>query len=174
MGGSTETWPTLTGISDHAPVHCTIDKVMRRPQNKATFYTPLLNLQEGYKQLQEAWTTGIEATAAGTWSSKVIAVIQSTTRCSDNMKKRAATAKKELYREQFKSLMAAEIALQQDWSDGQARQDLSRAQQALHQTRMEQQDKWKTKLDIKWNKVGDSCSNKKFRISLEAQEEDPH
>lgn len=148
LGGTSGTWPTLTGISDHASIHCSINKVIWRPKTKATFHKKLLYTQEGRMQLREAWTEGLKEDTEKTWSDKVEGAIRNTMKQSDAQKQRDTKDRKVAYSEQFKNLSAAEIAIQQNWTDEQARRDFSTAQHALHQLGMEQQEKWQTKIDI--------------------------
>lgn len=47
LGGNTGEWTTQMGISDHAPVHCQINKVMKKGKPQALFHGKLLRSQEG-------------------------------------------------------------------------------------------------------------------------------
>lgn len=59
LGGNTGTWPTLLGISDHAPVHCQINKIISLPKKLPAFHTPMLHAQARHALLKQAWTAGL-------------------------------------------------------------------------------------------------------------------
>jgi len=104
---------------------------MQLRQNKAVFHKTLLHTLEGQARLQTAWQDGMSDSSAGTWSQRVSNTIQETMKYRDSLKRRDTTAK-DIYKEHFKNIKAAEAALQQNWDDAEARQALSLAQQTLH------------------------------------------
>lgn len=83
LEGNTGAWPTLMGISDHAAVHCQINKVMKRSRSRASFHMPLLHSPKGRAKLKEAWNRGLRTNPTETWSKRVDDAIKSTMRCSD-------------------------------------------------------------------------------------------
>ena len=83
---------------------------------------------------------------------------------SDDVMKIEHKNRKEVHEEQFQKTREAEVALQVNWNDSEARRVLNKAQQILEEERQHKLEALVHNSASHWIQIGDKCSKSYFKF----------
>lgn len=166
LGGLTGIWSSMPHISDHAPIFVKLNADRPPPPKPIRFNTHLLKIPESRTLLLQTWQQTIRKYSTQNRNNRVAAAIQAVKVVSDwetKTKRRKKDWSTE-FENQFSAVYEAEITLQNQWNDAEARNKLDVAQSNLQRLR---QGKMEKKYDHKlanWIRVGNRCSKEFFEL----------
>lgn len=162
IGGTTEIFPTLPDISDHAGVTLQFREEKRKQPRQPQFNKGLLKNEESKAALLATWKGVMGDPSLGNWNLKMVAANQAVRIKSEELTKAQRKKWKSTYLAQFIDIQEAEAELQQNWGSREARERLSDAQAILHEVRQQKFQYQESAILSKWTRVGDRCTKEFF------------
>jgi exonuclease III len=162
IGGTLEILPTIQHVSDHAGVTLHFTNEKHKKQQTFFFNKGLLKNEETKKELLATWRQVLDDDNIGTWNDKIVAANHAIKSKSVELTKSQRHKWKDTYQAQFDDINAAESELQQNWGSAEAREQLSKAQAALHEVRQQKFQNQESAILSKWARVGGRCTKEFF------------
>lgn len=161
IGGQTAIWPTLSHVSDHAPIFVKKQPRPTKPPHQLAFNRHLLSSEEEKTPLLELWNRAISVNPDNSWNTRFVTGLKAIKEYSDQKTRSHRIQRREAFTAQLAPVFTAEMELQRDWNDQQARETLNKAQMDLHQQRQKQLEAKHDRHMSEWTRIGDRC-NKEF------------
>ncbi|KAG0591318.1 hypothetical protein KC19_1G166400, partial [Ceratodon purpureus] len=141
IGGTTGIWRSTPHISDHTAIFMKLRRIGTPQVSNRAFNRQLLNDEEGKAILLQAWRDSIQANHQHTWNYRIAQALQAVKKSSDEETKRRKQKWTTEFEEQFIEVYDAEIMLQENWNNQEAREKLNEAQAQLQKVRQERMER---------------------------------
>lgn len=122
-----------------------------------------LQNEDSIHRLEGAWQDAMCNTDTPSKGTQIVTALEQMRRLSVTITREQKRSARSAYKDQFRALVEAESALQSDWSDLQAWDNLNTAQSALEELRLSKLEATKNKSAAQWIRVGDRCSREFFK-----------
>lgn len=162
IGAQTAIWPTLVHVSDHAPVYMRIQPRRQNITRSPAVYHALLTDEAERLLLIAEWHKTIGANTNRSWNARFAGSLKAIKLYSDQKLAARKAQRKETYEAQFAPIFEAELALQSDWNNQLARDQLNEAQIALHIIRQQQLEAKHDRNMSEWTRIADRCNREFF------------
>ncbi|KAG0595816.1 hypothetical protein M758_UG200300 [Ceratodon purpureus] len=162
LGGRTGIWTTVSHVSDHAAIFIQIILDKTKSKGPKPFNTALLKMTSTLDELSQCWTSTMEDNGHLQPGEKIVEALTAVKKKSDNISEKQRREGRKKYDEQFEEIKKAEAALQADWYDLDAWDQLNQAQATLEEVRMERLDRKQFSAGANWCKMGDRCTAEFF------------
>ncbi|KAG0623633.1 hypothetical protein M758_3G189600 [Ceratodon purpureus] len=166
-GGTHGIWPHLDYISDHAGIFLTIPLGKKKVQKRSFFNKSLISNENAMDRFVLAWKDAMNSPSNYCKGTRISVLFEQTRRLSTNISADQKDHARRTYKDQFSEVVQAEEALQRDWTDLDAWENLNSAQAALEEIRLKKLEASKNATAARWIQVGDRCSKEFFEFHKE-------